>query len=271
MKVSLENISHSFGAKPVLNQIDIEVPAGEVFSLIGPNGAGKTTTMRLIYGDLKLQNGKITIDGNVPDTKLKERIAVMTEDRVNFGRFKGEDYVRFWKMLYPGWKDKVFSSFATHYRFDLDQRVSTYSMGTKTLFNLALCLSTGADLLILDEPTQNLDPIIRAETLSVIRDFVNSENKTVIISSHEIYELEEISTSFAIIREGDVLYSDTIDEAKEKHRMVESGEKVPVGNVIGVVNNQTLLRTEEEIGSYPTFNQIVLGYLQGRKSFIPFQ
>jgi len=271
MKVTLENISHSFGSKPVINQISLDVPKGEVFSLIGPNGAGKTTTMRLIYGDLKLQKGRITIDGSQPDTKLKERIAVMTEDRLTFGRFKGEDYVRMWKMLYPNWNDKIFSSFATHYKFELEGKVSTYSMGIKTLFNLALCLSTGAELLILDEPTQNLDPIIRAETLNVIRDFVNNEQKTVIISSHEIYELEEISTSFAIIREGDVLYSDTIDEAKEKHRIVESGEKVPVGNVIGVVNNQTLLKTEDEIGSYPTFNQIVLGYLQGRKSFVPFQ
>lgn len=272
MILKVEQLKKSFGSKPVLNEISLAVPTGEIFSIIGPNGAGKTTTLRCIYGDLKPDNGSIELFGQPFNPRQKDRVAVMTEDRLTFHRFKGEDYVKLWKMLYSKWNDKIFSNFALHYRFNMSDRVETFSMGMKTLFYIALTMASGADLLILDEPTQNLDPVIRQEVLSVLRDFVHAEGKTVVISSHEIYELEEISTSFAIVREGVVLYTDTIDDAKEKHRLIHRGETIPErGEMIGLVGNDNLVRTDQETGRYPNFKEVVLGYLQGNTRFSPFE
>ncbi len=272
MSVFIKNMTKRFGSKRVLNDISLEVKPGEIFALIGPNGAGKTTTLRTIFSEIKPDEGEITVFGKPITAKVKEKMSVMPEERLTFSRFTGADYHQLWSRLYPTWNEKVFSSFANHFRFNLDDRVSTYSMGMKTLLNMALCMSTGADLMLLDEPTQNLDPVIRSEILSVIKNYIDEQSdKTIIISSHEIYELEEIASSFAIIREGEILYSDTIDNAKENHRLVNTGETVPFGTVIGIVENGSLVKTQEDVGRYPNFKEIVLGYLQGKKEFVPFQ
>ncbi len=272
MSVSIKNMTKRFGSKRVLNDISMEIKTGEIFALIGPNGAGKTTTLRSIFGEIKPDNGEISVFGKNLSSKVKERMSVMPEERLTFSRFSGEDYHDLWSKLYPGWDEKIFSSFANHFHFSLEEKVTTYSMGMKTLLNLALCMSAGSNLMLLDEPTQNLDPVIRSEILKVIKNYTEEqEDKTIIISSHEIYELEEIATSFAIIKEGEILYADTIDNSKEKHRIVNSGEKIPAGDVIGIIDNETLIRTMEDVGRYPNFKEIVLGYLQGKKEFIPFQ
>src|SRR6056297_3341858 len=272
MSIKIKNLTKNFGSKRVLNDISMTIKESEIFALIGPNGAGKTTTLRSVYGEIKPDTGSINVFGDTINSKTKERLAVMPEERLTFSRFTGEDYVNMWKMLYPHWNDKIFSSFANHFSFQLSERVNTYSMGMKTLLNLALCMSSGSDLMLLDEPTQNLDPVIRAEILKVIKNYIeDKDNKTIVISSHEIYELEEVATSFAIIKEGEILYADTIDSSKEKHRIINSGEKIPAGEVVGIIENETLIRTTDDVGRYPNFKEIVLGYLQGKKEFIPFQ
>ena len=270
MIVKIENLSKSFGSKPVLNNISLNIGEGDIFAIVGPNGAGKTTTMRCIYGDLVPDAGRVTVFGRSVTSKEKESIAVLTEDRLTFRRFKGEDYLRIWRMLYPRWNEDVFSSFAVHYRLPLGDRVDTYSMGMKTLLHLAMVTASGADLLLLDEPTQNLDPVIRQEVMNVLRDYATQENKTLIISSHEIFDLEEIANTFAIVLEGKILYTDTIDGAKEKHRIISRDHRYDTGEIISTVGNETLIKTSDEIGRYPTFKEIVLGYLQSKKAFSPF-
>lgn len=270
MIVKVENLQKSFSGKLVLNGVNFNVEEGEIFAIVGPNGAGKTTTLRCMYGDLIPDGGKVELFGKSFIPKMKERIAVMNEERESFRRFTGNDYLKVWSLLYPKWDDKIFSNFALHYKFDLKQRVETYSIGMKTVFYVALTIASGADILVLDEPTQHLDPLIRSEILKVINDYAIEEKKTIIISSHEIYELEEISTSFAIIKEGKVLYSDTVDDAKASHRLISHDEKIPQGEVIGIVGDDTLVKTNEDVGRFPKFKEIVLGYLGGYKEFTPF-
>lgn len=269
--IKVNNLSKSFGSKKILNNISFEVKNGEIFSLIGPNGAGKTTTLRTLYGELRKDNGDIRIFENEFHPSLKNKIAVMSEDRLTFKRMNGEDYLKLWSMMYPRFDAETFSDFAIHYRFDLKQKVETYSMGMKTLFHIALTLSSTSDLLILDEPTQNLDPVIRKEILDILKEYVENGEKSIIISSHEIYELEEITNSFAIIKEGRILYSDNLDSAKEKHRIIQKGEEIPEGTVISSLGEEVLVKSEIEVGRYANFREISLGYLKENKSFKPFK
>lgn len=270
MIVNIKNMSKSFGSKNILNNVSMSVKKGGIFSLIGPNGAGKTTIMRCIYGELKPDEGEIYVFGEKISSNLKTKIAVMSEDRFTFRRFNGEDYLKMWIMLYPNFNREKFSNFVNHYKFDLKQKIDTYSMGMKTLFNMILMVSSGADLLILDEPTQNLDPMIRHEVLDMLKDFVNQDDKTIISSSHEIYELEEISTSFGIIKEGKILYTDNIDDAKNKHKIINQGETIHNGEVIANIGDEILIKTQEEVGRQPTFREIFLAYLKRNKVFKQF-
>ncbi len=269
MVLKVEDLRKNFNSRYVLNGLDLQVERGEIFALVGPNGAGKTTTLRCIYGDLKPDAGVVEVFGEKFKTSFKKKIAVVNEDRAAFKRFTGTDYVKLWSLLYPTWDQKLFSRFVLHYNFDLKQQVDTYSIGMKSAFYVSLAVASKAELLLLDEPTQHLDPVVRSEMLKVVEK-LGEQGRTVVISSHEIYELEEIATSFAVIKEGKIVYRDTVDDAKAKHRLVANGQSLPRAEIIGVVGNETLVKTDEDVGRYPTFKDIVIGYLK-REDFSPFE
>lgn len=267
--VEVKGLVKKFGDKIVLNNVNFSVNYQEIFALIGPNGAGKTTTLRCLYGDIFPNQGTIDIFGTKFSQSMKDKIAVLTENRISFSRFKGEDYRKLWSMLYPNWNDEIFNKFIMHYNLDLRERVENYSSGMKVIMNLALAISSGAELLILDEPTLNLDPVVRMDTLRVLKDFVK-EKRSIVISSHEIYELEEIADAFAIIKEGMIIYTDTVDDAKSKHRIGGRNEKIS-GEIIGNVGDEVLYKTDKGEGRYPTLMEISIAYIQGQKRFSPFE
>lgn len=267
--VDVKGLVKKFGDKIVLNNVNFSVNYQEIFALIGPNGAGKTTTLRCLYGDIFPTQGTIEIFGTKFSQSMKDKMAVLTENRLSFSRFKGEDYRKLWSMLYPNWDDEIFNRFIMHYNLDLRKRVENYSSGMKVIMNLALAISTGAELLILDEPTLNLDPVVRTDTLRVLKDFVK-EKRSIVISSHEIYELEEIADAFAIIKEGRIIYADTVDDAKSKHRIGGRNERIN-GEIIGNVGDEVLYKTDNGEGRYPTLMEISIAYIQGQKRFSPFE
>ena len=260
--IRLENIKKRFRGKQVLADINLKVEKGEIFALLGPNGAGKTTTLRIIGGQLNPTSGEVEVLGTKDIEGIKDKISILNEERTLFPRLKVEDYRTIYKLLYPHFDEKLFNEIILHYSIALSERADKLSAGTKTMLFLALCMASGASILLLDEPTHNLDPVKKDEVLRLIRNFAQTKETTIVISSHEIYELEEIITSFAIIREGKILYQDTIDNAKESHRIIEEGESIPEGEIIGHLDNKTLIKTQKNIGRYPNFKELVVGYLK---------
>ncbi|MBP9518204.1 MAG: ATP-binding cassette domain-containing protein [Fervidobacterium sp.] len=264
--ISVEGLSKRFGGKQVLSNISFTVEQGSIFALIGPNGAGKTTTIRCIMDSIENDGGEIELFGQSIDPAIKRNIAVVSEDRRVFRHFTALDYEALWSALYPKWDSDVFKDFLAKYNFDLKQRVETYSIGMKTLFFVALAVSSQAELLILDEPTQHLDPTIRFDIMTMLKSYAK-EGRTILISSHEIFEIEEYATHFAIIKQGKVIYTDSIDDAKEKHRIISEGDLMSREGVVGIVGNEVLIKIEnaESGGRYPRLNEIVVGYLTGTK------
>lgn len=262
--LSVKNLSKRFGNKQVLADINFSVDKGSIFALIGPNGAGKTTTIRSILNSIEPDGGTIELYGEKIDFFAKQNIATLSEDRTVFRNFTALDYEKLYSALYPKWDSQVFRGFLSKYGFDLSQKVETYSIGMKTLFFVILCLSTNADLLILDEPTQHLDPTVRYEVMRLIRDYITAD-RACIISSHEMFELEEYATEFAIINSGKVIYTDSIDSAKEKHRVIKPENSIPGAEVIGLVGDEVLVRLNGEIefetGRFPRLHEIVVAYL----------
>jgi len=265
--IRVEHFRKNFSGKQILSDVSFSVEAGSILALVGPNGAGKTTTIRCITGVLKPDAGSITLFGerleHVTSHAVKQRISVVPEERIVFRNFSGEDYAQLWASLYPKWDDSIFSNFVARYGFDLSEKVESYSIGMKTLFLLGLCICSQADLLILDEPTQHLDPTVRLEVMSLLKEYVDGE-RSAIVSSHEIFELEEYATHLAVIKEGRIIYTDSIDEAKEKHRIIEKGESLQEGEVVGLVGQNVLVKTNSDVGRYPKLNEIVVAYLTGK-------
>ncbi|ABB14287.1 ABC transporter ATP-binding protein [Carboxydothermus hydrogenoformans] len=265
MVLEVKNLSKQIRGKQILSNVSFSLEKGEVLALIGPNGAGKTTTIKCIINALKKDEGEVILFGKPFANEVKTRIAVVPEDRKVFRNFTAADYRSLWQGLYPAWNDAFFKDFVVRYNFNLNQKVESYSIGQRTLFLLGLALSSGAELLLLDEPTQHLDPTIRNEVIHLINQYARLGN-SLLVSSHEIFELEEYATTFAIIKNGKVLYTDSIDDAKQKHRIIRRGESFKEGEVIGMIHDEILLKTSDDIGMYPKLNHIVVGYLQGKSA-----
>lgn len=266
--LEVKNLSKRIGGKQILADVSFSVQRGEVLALIGPNGAGKTTTLKCIINATSKDTGEILVCGKPFEPSLKKNIAFVSEQRRVFSRLTLEDYYKMYQALYPNWDDLFFKSFLSYYGFSTNQELSKFSMGQRTIILIILALSTNADLVLLDEPTDNLDPTVRFELIQLIRQYAQEKNKAIVVSSHEIFELEEYATNIAIIKGGKILYCDSVDDAKQKHRIVSSIANLKNAEIIGLLNGEVLIKTEEEIGDYPRFNQIVIGYLKGKESML---
>ena len=260
--LQVKNLSKQIDGKQILSDINFAVPQGEILALVGPNGAGKTTTLKCIMNVIPKDSGEITVFDRPFNPSLKVDIAFVTEDRRVFDNLRLEDYYNMYKTLYPSWNDQFFKNFLSKYGFNLEQEMQKLSRGQKTILLSILALATGARLIIMDEPTQHLDPASRYELIHLIKQYVNEMGGTILLSSHEIFELEEYATSFAIIKNGKILYADTIDDAKHKHRVVGLNENIRGAKIVAVIENEILVRTQEDIGEYPRLNQIIVGYLK---------
>ncbi|MDI3310581.1 MAG: ABC transporter ATP-binding protein [Thermoanaerobacterium sp.] len=256
------NLSKQIDGKQILSDVSFSVSEGEIMALVGPNGAGKTTTLKCIMGITGKDAGEIFIFEQPFSAKLKTDMAFVSENRKVFANLSLEDYRKMYKTLYPNWDDSFFKNLISQYGFNLKQEMQKFSGGQNTLLMSILAFSTNAKLVILDEPTQHLDPAVRFELIEMIKEYVNDKKGTVLLSSHEIYELEEYASSFAIIKNGRIIYSDSIDEAKQKHRILNINKNVKGTKVIAVINDEVLVKTDEDIGDFPRLNQIIVGYLK---------
>ncbi|NLO82842.1 MAG: ATP-binding cassette domain-containing protein [Clostridiales bacterium] len=263
--LQVKNLSKQIDGKQILSDINFAVPQGEILALVGPNGAGKTTTLKCIMNAVPKDSGEIIVFDKPFDTSLKADIAFVTEDRKVFNNLRLEDYYIMYKCLYPAWDDQFFRNFLSKYGFNLAQEMQKLSRGQKTLILSILALATSARLIIMDEPTQHLDPASRYELIHLIKQYVNGNGGTILLSSHEIFELEEYATSFAIIKNGKILYTDNIDDAKHKHRIVRPDEDTRNAIIVAVIDDEILVKTEEDIGVYPRLNQIIVGYLKSSR------
>lgn len=219
MVIKIESLYKRFGSRKILNGISFSVEQGSVFALIGPNGAGKTTIIRCLSGEMLPDAGHIEMFGKKFVPSMKNRIALVSESRYSFRKFSGYDYLRSWRILYPQFDEAIFRESLAKQKIGLNQMVETYSMGMRTMFFNTLALSSSAEVVILDEPFQHLDPLMRAHLAVMIKNFVADKKKTIVLSSHEIYEIEEIADSFAIIKGGEALYFSSIEEARKAHDM----------------------------------------------------
>ena len=263
--LEVKNVSKRINEKQILADVNFSVQKGEILAIVGPNGAGKTTTLKCIINAASRDTGEVLIFGKPFEPSLKKNIAFVSEHRRVFPKLTLDDYHKMYQVLYPNWDEIFFKNFLSRYGFSLNQELSKFSMGQRTLILVILALATNAELVLLDEPTQNLDPTVRFEVIQLIKQYVQEKNNAIIVSSHEIFELEEYATNIAIIKNGRILYCDSIDDAKQKHRIVSSITNLEDAEVIGLLDGEVLVKTEKEVGEYPRLNQIIIGYLRGKE------
>lgn len=223
MNLRVKGIRKSYGDFS-LKDVSFDVPAGAIVGLIGQNGAGKTTIMKAVLGSIAPDSGSIELFGKDP-AKLGEQELAALKARVGYvsavtaypAMMTVREIERFYELAYPAFNRALFDEMCAKLSLDaFDKPVKDLSRGMGMKAQLACVIASGAELLVLDEPTAGLDPIVREEVLDVLRAWMNVEGRSILISSHITSDLEHLADYIVLIDNGAILLDCTSDEIAEK-------------------------------------------------------
>lgn len=221
--IEIQRLSRKFGKKTALNNVDLKVPRGRVFGLVGENGAGKTTLIRHIMGLLKAQEGVVRIFGIDPvkdPVGVLSRIGYLSEDRDLPHWIRVDELMNYTRAFYPDWDDSFAEELRSIFNLDSSAKIKELSRGQKAQAALLTALAYRPPLLLLDEPSSGLDPVVRREILSAIIRTVADEGRTVFFSSHLLEEVERVADDVAMIHRGEVVMCDSLENIKGNHQLV---------------------------------------------------
>lgn len=213
-----------------LDNIDITLPKGYIMGFIGENGAGKTTTIKAMLDLINIDGGQISILGETFDANrrqssaLREHVGVVLDHAGLPDSASAEDAERIMRSCYSTWDSTAFRGYMEKFGLPAKKKVKDYSRGMKMKLCIAIALSHGCKLLILDEATSGLDPVVRDEILDIFREFIQDEEHSVFISSHILSDLEKICDYITFIHEGRIIFSESKDELLEKYGILKCSE-----------------------------------------------
>ncbi|KOC55103.1 ABC transporter [Clostridium botulinum] len=221
--IEISNLSKTLGDKKVLKDVSFNVKKGSIFGLIGPNGAGKTTLIKHLVGIYNMDKGSIKInEENVYENPTTKKIVGYVTDENNLiNNFNLKTISKFYKLAYENFDINKFYKLNEIFQLPEKKSIKKFSKGMKMRVSIMLNLSINPEVLILDEPTNGLDPIVKKKFFNILLEDVAERETTVIISSHNLMELERICDSIAIINGGEIKYSNSVEDMKETIRKIQ--------------------------------------------------
>ena len=205
--LELSHITKTFGDFRALDDLSLTVPTGAVYGLVGPNGAGKSTAIRHLTGVYRPDSGEALLDSNpiYENPEAKRRIASIPDEVFYFPSASLEDMRKFYRGLYPTFDDKLFGELYDVFKLPKKSPIRRFSKGMQKQAAFHLALSARPEVLILDEPVDGLDPIMRRQVMSLLLGSVAEHSMTVLISSHNLRELEDVCDHVGIMDHGKML------------------------------------------------------------------
>ena len=225
--LNVVNINKSFGKNKVLDNVSIKVKKGQILGFVGPNGAGKTTAIKIILGLQKADSGEIYInDCNIKKDfgKAIEKVGAIVENPDLYMYLTGRENLQLIANMYPNITNERIEELIdqVHLRNRIDDKVSKYSLGMRQRLGIAGALIQKPNLLILDEPTNGLDPEGIKDLRDIMINLAKNEKVAVLVSSHNLSELESFCTDITFIREGKIIDTENIKKLKEKDKPLVS-------------------------------------------------
>lgn len=213
--IVLKNVVKSYGSVRALDGVSIDVKRGDIFGFLGPNGAGKTTSIRVMMDFVRADKGAIKIaglDSHKDAVKLKTKIGYLPADYYLYSNWSGDDHIRLVSSLKGSKQDLQYAKMLA---LNTRTKVKNLSTGNRQKLAIILALIGNPKILILDEPTRGLDPMLQNQVYDILRDF-KSNGGTVFMSSHNLPEVEKVCDSIAVIREGKMVVEETLQSLRDK-------------------------------------------------------
>jgi ABC-2 type transport system ATP-binding protein len=225
--VHVSQLTRRFGGKTALDSVNLSLPRGGVYGLVGANGAGKTTLIKHLLGLLRAETGTVRVLGHDPvadPAAVLSRIGYLSEENDLPGWMRVDELIRYSRAFYPGWDDRYVEGLRGTFGLDNAALIRTLSKGQKARAGLLIALAYRPELLVLDEPSSGLDPIVRRDIVGAIMRTIADEGRTVLFSSHLLDEVEQVADHVTMISGGRIVLSGTLAELKAAHR---SGDRPP--------------------------------------------
>lgn len=207
-----------------LDNISFSVPEGSIMGFIGQNGAGKTTTIRSLLNIVPVDSGEIKLlglDHIKSENEIKERIAVVFDELPFHDIFTAKQISRIFEGLYSKWDNKTYLEYLDRFQLPQKKKIGQFSKGMKMKLQIACALSHSAELLVMDEATTGLDPVVRSEILDIFLEYLQNEEHSILMSSHITSDLEKIADSVTFIDRGKILLSGYKDDVLESHGIIK--------------------------------------------------
>ncbi|AVX19760.1 ABC-2 type transport system ATP-binding protein [Carboxydocella sporoproducens DSM 16521] len=214
--IEVRQLVKKFGKLEVLKGLDLNVHKGSIYGLVGANGAGKTTLLKLIAGIYRPDQGSILVEGQqvFENYRVKENIIFIPDDLFYFSQYSIRETADFFRQVYPTWDEDRFTELTEVFGIDVKRRVTRLSKGMKRQVAFWLALSVKPRVLILDEPLDGLDPMIRSRVKKLLLADVAEREMSILISSHNLRELEDICDYMGILHDGRIIIESELDTLK---------------------------------------------------------
>jgi ABC-2 type transport system ATP-binding protein len=225
--IHVSELTRRFGLKDALSSVTLSLPRGAVYGLVGANGAGKTTLIKHLLGLLRAESGSVRVFGLDPvadPVAVLSRIGYLSEENDLPGWMRVDELVRYSRAFYPAWDDVYAEELRRTFALDPAAKIKNLSKGQKARAGLLVALAYRPELLVLDEPSSGLDPIVRRDILGAVIRTIADEGRTVLFSSHLLDEVEEVADHVTMIDQGKIVLSAPLAAIRESHRV---GERAP--------------------------------------------
>ncbi|MDC4238587.1 MULTISPECIES: ABC transporter ATP-binding protein [Clostridium] len=228
--IELKNYSLNYGDSKILDNISFSLDRGKILGIVGPSGVGKTSLIRGIVGIYKGTSGSLIFDGEdvYDNPEVKRKIAFVPDEHSSFYLITLKEILNYYKSIYSNFDEDKFYKINKIFKIPLNKRFLQLSKGMKMRVNLMIAFSLNCELLVLDEPTSGLDPILKEKVLKIIMNEVYSKEKSVIISSHNLGELERICDEILILNDGKIEYHNSLENIKRNIRKIQVAFDMPV-------------------------------------------
>ncbi len=270
--IQIENLTKRFEDHVALSGVNLSVESGSVYGLVGPNGSGKTTLIKCLCGVYLTDGGDIFVDGQpVYDNKtLKQKIAYIPDDLFFPATFTPKDMAQFYSRMYAGFSWERYRELGALFNLDEKKRVARFSKGMQKQVAFWVSMACRPDVIILDEPVDGLDPVMRKKVWGVILQEVEERGVTVLISSHNLRELEDVCDHVGILHQGEMLLQKALSDMKSDTFKLQLAfaEEFPAELLekLHVLNHSTTGRVhllivrgnrDEILGAVETFNPLL--------------
>ena len=218
--IEVKNLVREFGTKRALDDVTLTVQPGTVMGLVGENGAGKTTLIKHVLGLLKAQQGTVSVFGMDPVSNpeaVLSKIGYLSEEGDLPTWMRVHELMRYSAAFYPTWDDAYAMQLLDEFKLDPGAKLSKMSKGQRSRAGLLVAMAYRPQLLVLDEPSSGLDPIVRKDILGAIIRTIADDGRTVLFSSHLLSEVERVADQISMVKAGKILISDSLDNVKDNH------------------------------------------------------